>query len=99
MHQLNMTELALVTGGASGGASSGANGADTFAPRNPMFINVETVMKTAGYNPTFAAVGTSNLYNHTAQSCMCSQATILKNGDRNAKGQIYSWGTWWDDMN
>jgi hypothetical protein len=22
-----------------------------------------------------------------------------KNGDRNAKGQIFSWGNWWDDMN
>jgi hypothetical protein len=91
MHQLNMTELALVTGGASG--------ADTFAPRNPMFINVEVATKAAGYSPTFAAIGISNLYDHTAQSCMCSLATSLKNGDRNASGQIYSWGTWWDDMN
>jgi bacteriocin-like protein len=25
------------------------------------------------------------------------QPATPKNGDRNSQGQIYSWGTWWDD--
>lgn len=25
------------------------------------------------------------------------KAITPKNGDRNAEGQIFSWGTWWDD--
>jgi hypothetical protein len=37
------------------------------------------------------SVSHCNQYSH--------KAITPKNGDRNAKGQIFSWGNWWDDMN
>jgi hypothetical protein len=35
------------------------------------------------------SVSHCNQYSH--------KAITPKNGDRNAKGQIFSWGNWWDD--
>ena len=40
----------------------------------------------------------NNQHGEAAQLCHNYQPPVTpKNGDRNALGQQYSWGTWWDD--
>ena len=47
-----------------------------------------------------ATTPSSDEYGETTPHCnqYSHKAATPKNGDRNAQGQQYSWGTWWDDM-
>lgn len=47
-----------------------------------------------------ATPSAADAYDETVLCCNqhLHQPVTPKNGDRNALGQQYSWGTWWDDM-
>jgi hypothetical protein len=95
MYQLNAKQLALVTGGASA--------SDAFAPRNAMLANMEANPKPViNFKPSGGNNMAANMHDDTVLSCACHGHYAVvppKNGDYNAQGQRYSWGTWWDDFN
>lgn len=95
MYQLNTTQLASVTGGASS--------TDTFAPRNPMLTNMEVNPKPIlNFKPSTGTNISSSMHDNVYWGSACNMyhaAITPKNGDRNGIGKIYSWGTWWDDTN
>jgi hypothetical protein len=86
MEQLNKSKLSSIAGGMAGYRNAPA----------PVLASIAQVSARArDMIPSNDANGDAapycNQYSH--------KAVTPKNGDRNNVGQVYSWGTWWDDAN
>lgn len=93
MQTINSNQLSIITGGCVSNAWTSNN--------INSFVSTDVLARSAA---SFQQAVKSNMGNAESAPhyCGCDCPRIFaspKNGDRNAKGQIFSWGTWWDDMN
>lgn len=88
MNQINNESLTLIAGGISASQSV------------PAAVQALVAQVSAGVSGATSSAS-ANLHGDAAPYCnqYLHMAATPKNGDRNALGQQYSWGTWWDDMN
>lgn len=84
MHQLNKTTLSSITGGYS--FYRGARIA-------PIASVAQVLENSHDVTPRYDESNETEPYGYRH----IHQPVSPKNGDRNALGQQYSWGTWWDD--
>lgn len=86
LNPISNHELPLITGGYSSYHR---------APTTVLALAAQVSSNPRDASPNSDEYGDSvshcNQYSH--------KATTPKNGDRNEKWQIFSWGDWWDDMN
>jgi hypothetical protein len=86
MQELNRSVLSLISGG---------NAEYHRIPSIALASIAQVSIKVRDASSNIDALGDTvphcNQYSH--------KAVAPKNGDYNAQGQHYSWGTWWDDMN
>ena len=84
MQQLHNSSLSLIAGGIS-------------APQRVSTTVLASVAQVSRLSR--GATPNSNAHGDAAPYCnqYLQQPVTPKNGDRNALGQQYSWGTWWDD--
>jgi hypothetical protein len=84
MYQLNETSLSLITGGYS---------AYSRVPNKVLASVAQVSANPRDFAPSRDEYGDAathcNQYPH--------KSITPKNGDRNEKWQIFSWGNWWDD--
>ncbi len=84
MEQLNKSTLSLILGG------------NNVPGKVPAAVLASMTQVSSRVSDTLRIMNT-----HDDAAPYCNQylhvAIAPKNGDRNALGQQYSWGTWWDD--
>jgi hypothetical protein len=84
MKKINESSLASITGGYSSHS------------RAPTTVLASVAQVSA--NPSDTTPSSEECCDSVSHCNQYSHKTITpKNGDRNAKGQIFSWGNWWDD--
>lgn len=91
MNQIDLNQLPLIIGGF---ATSG-----WYAPVNNI-MTATTAKPVTSFKPTGIPNFTNNMQDLESCQNYCPvfcKVEKPKNGDLNSFGQIYSWGTWWDD--
>ena len=93
MNQIDQHQLLLIIGGfTASGWYAPVNSSMTAAASKPI----------VSFKPSGISNFTNNMQDLESCYSLCPihwRVENPKNGDRNALGQQYSWGTWWDDMN